>query len=130
MRFLLSVAVVSLSLFATACGAPKAGDKCDTTGFLCESSQTAMECKLGVWVSLPCKGSGGCVRDGDTVKCDMSGNAEGDACASSAAGKGLCTMDGKATLECREDMSGNLVLTKTNTCRTCTVTGDQVICQP
>lgn len=130
MRFLLTtVAVASLSLFS-ACGAPKAGDKCDTTGFLCESAASAMECKLGAWVSLPCKGPGGCVREGDTVKCDMSGNMVGDACASSAAGKGLCTADGMATLECREDMSGNLVLTQTNTCRTCTVTGDQVICQP
>ncbi|MEW6433696.1 MAG: hypothetical protein AB1730_19490 [Myxococcota bacterium] len=130
MRSLLSsFAVLSLSLFATACGSPKAGDKCDTTGFLCESAQSAMECKLGVWVSLPCKGPGGCVREGDTVKCDMSGNMEGDACASSAAGKGLCS-GMTATLECREDMNGNLVLTKTNDCRTCTVTGDQVICQP
>jgi hypothetical protein len=59
----------------------------------------------------------------------MSGNMEGDACASSDAGKGLCS-GMTATLECREDMNGNLVLTKTNDCRTCTVTGDQVICQP
>jgi hypothetical protein len=123
------VTVVSLSLLP-ACGTPKAGDKCDTAGFLCESSASAMECKLGVWVSLPCKGPGGCVREGDTVKCDMSGNTAGDACASSAAGKGLCTPDGTATLECREDMNGNLVLVKTNTCRSCTVQGDQVICQP
>jgi hypothetical protein len=90
-----------------------------------------MECKLGVWVSLPCKGPGGCVRQDKVVKCDMSGNMAGDACASSAAGKGLCAADGLSTLECREEaMSGNLVLTKTNTCRTCSIVGEQVVCQP
>ena len=121
----LSLAVLSLSLLASACGSPKAGDKCDTTGFLCEGTTAALECKVGVWASLPCKGPGGCTRTGDTVKCDMSANVEGDACASTAEGKGLCTTDGLGTLECRD---GKLV--KTNTCRTCTVTGDQVICQP
>lgn len=125
MRPLLFLSVASLSLLATACGSPKAGDTCDTTGFLCESKTVALECKVGAWVSLPCKGPGGCAREGDTVKCDMSLNVEGDECASSAEGKGLCTSDGLATLECRD---GKLV--KTNTCRTCTVTGDQVICQP
>jgi len=120
-----SLAVLSVSLLASACGSPKAGDKCDTTGFLCESTTAALECKVGAWVSLPCKGPGGCTRNGDTVKCDMSGNVEGDACASTAEGKGLCTSDGLGTLECRD---GKLV--KTNTCRSCTVTGDQVICQP
>ena len=44
---------------------------------------------------------------------------------SSAQGRGLCTKDMQGTLECRE---GTLV--KTNSCRSCTVTGDQVICSP
>ncbi|MEW5738268.1 MAG: hypothetical protein AB1938_05045 [Myxococcota bacterium] len=125
MRTFPLVVVSSLALLASACGSPKAGDKCDTAGFLCESTTAALECKVGAWVSLPCKGPGGCKREGDTVKCDMSANVEGDACASTAEGKGLCTTDGMGTLECR-----NGVLVKTNTCRTCAVTGDQVICQP
>jgi hypothetical protein len=121
-----SLLVVSaLVLFAFACGSPKAGDQCDTTGFLCESNAAALECKVGAWVALPCRGLGGCKRQGNTVTCDMSANVEGDACASTAEGKGLCTTDGLGTLECRD---GRLV--KTNTCRTCTVVGDQVICQP
>lgn len=125
MRSLRLVLFVSLSLLSVACGSPKAGDKCDTTGFLCESAATALECKVGAWTSLPCKGTNGCKREGDVVKCDMSGNDENDACASTAEGKGLCTKDGLGTLECRD---GKLI--KTNTCRTCTVSGDTVICQP
>jgi hypothetical protein len=119
-----SLIVAVLPLLA-ACGGAKAGDKCDTTGFLCENATNALECKLGAWVELPCKGTTGCERSGEVVKCDMSGNVENDACASSAEGKGLCTQDGLATLECRD---GKLV--KTNDCRSCTVTGETVVCQP
>jgi hypothetical protein len=55
----------------------------------------------------------------------MRGNLEGDACASTAQGRGLCTADGMGTLECR---SGTLV--KTNTCRTCTEDMGMVVCTP
>lgn len=119
--------VFAAVIFVTAagCSSAKAGDKCDTSGFLCADATTALECKVGAWVSLPCKGSGGCKRTSDTVTCDMSGNVEGDACASSAEGKGLCSADGTATFECRD---GKLV--KTNTCRSCSIVGDNVVCQP
>ncbi|MBM4782322.1 MAG: hypothetical protein GQE15_31990 [Archangiaceae bacterium] len=84
-----------------------------------------MECVSRTWRGLPCRGPGGCTTDGGTTSCDMNGNLEADACASSFEGKGLCTADGGGTLECR---SGLLV--KTNICRTCMVSGDVVICQP
>ena len=126
MRLSLQLALLSVvSVFTVACGTPVAGEKCEATGFLCESAASAMECRVGVWTSLPCKGVNGCKREGDLVKCDMTGNAEGDACASSAEGKGLCTSDGQGTLECRD---GKLL--KTNTCRTCSVSGELVTCQP
>lgn len=125
MRLLQLSALVVFALTSVACGTPKAGDTCNVSGFVCESSASALECKVGTWVSLPCKGINGCKREGDVVKCDMTGNAENDACASSAEGKGLCTSDGQGTLECRE---GKLV--KTNTCRSCTVANDLVTCQP
>jgi hypothetical protein len=123
MRRLLLLLPAALFLFA--CGSPKAGDKCSTNGFLCQDGANALECKLGSWVQLPCRGSSGCTKSGDTVQCDMTADLEGDNCASSAEGKGLCTADGTATLECRD---GKLV--KTNTCRTCTVQNDQVVCTP
>lgn len=133
MRTSLHFALVAvLSLFTVGCGTPVAGESCNVTGFLCESAASALECKLGKWTSLPCKGTNGCKREGDVVKCDMTGNAEGDACASSAVGKGLCTADGLATLECRDSATPGegSKLVKTNTCRTCTVSGDLVTCQP
>jgi hypothetical protein len=118
--------MVSLAaLVFAACGSPSAGDKCSSNGFLCANAANALECKLGVWVALPCRGPGGCVKSGDTVKCDMSADQEGDKCASSAEGKGLCTTDMTATLECRD---GTLV--KTNPCRTCTISNDMVNCTP
>jgi hypothetical protein len=127
-RLLLLVA--SSSILAAACGSPRAGDKCDTSGFLCADAVTALECKTSAWVALPCKGPNGCKRDADLVKCDMSGNVEGDLCASSAIGKGLCTAEKLGTLECRDDGQGNAKLVKTHTCRSCAVSGDSVVCQP
>jgi hypothetical protein len=124
MRTLLPVFVVS-SLILASCGGARVGDPCSSSGFWCESANAALECKVGKWVSLPCKGGNGCKREGDVVRCDMSGNTEGDACASSAERKGLCTADGKATLECIDG-----VLKRTNVCRTCMVSGETVLCQP
>lgn len=119
---LVVVAVVA-SLFL-ACGGANAGDDCDQTGFLCQDASNALECRVGKWTVLPCRGPGGCSKSGETVKCDMSGNQVGDACASTAEGKGLCNSNGTATLECRQG-----ALVQTNTCATCTVAGDQVVCQ-
>lgn len=121
----------------TACGSAAPGGPCDTTGFLCHDNVTALECQLGKWVSLPCRGPNGCQREGAIIKCDMSGNMEGDACATSAVGSGLCSADMKATLECRNDPAAMTnTLKKTNTCRTCSVMRnattmkDEVVCQP
>jgi hypothetical protein len=126
MRLPIQLALVaSLSVFSFACGSPTAGEQCSQTGFLCESAASALECRVGTWASLPCKGPNGCKREGDLVKCDMTGNSEGDNCASSAEGKGLCTSDNAGVLQCRD---GKLV--KTNTCRSCSVSGDVVTCQP
>lgn len=101
------------------------GGACAQVGFFCFGPSTALECKVGRWVGLPCRGPRGCMTDGGATSCDMTGNLEADACASSSEGKGLCTADGGGTLECQ---SG--VLVKTNICRTCAVSGDVVTCQP
>jgi hypothetical protein len=123
MRLSRSLVFAFLSLFG--CGAPMANDTCNATGFLCEAASSALECRAGKWVSLPCRGPNGCKREGEVVKCDMTGNAIDDACASTAEGKGLCSADSKATLECRD---GKLV--QTHTCRSCSVAADVVTCQP
>jgi hypothetical protein len=125
MRFFVGLVVIGVLGVGSGCGTPKAGDKCNTTGFYCADTSMALECRSGVWFSLPCKGQGGCVRDADLIRCDMSGNAVGDNCAASAEAKGLCAQDGRSTLECRD---GTLV--KTNTCSSCSVVGEEISCTP
>ncbi|MFO0600477.1 MAG: hypothetical protein U0228_34530 [Myxococcaceae bacterium] len=106
------------------CEAINAGSStCNVSGFLCADRATALECKVGMWARLPCRGDGGCLNSMGTITCDMNGAIEGDACASSAEGRGLCTDGG--TLECRD---GRFV--KTNTCRSCVVQNDTVVCTP
>ena len=107
------------------CGSPKPGEKCDTSGFFCADSRSALECRNGSWVSLPCKGTGGCARDTDVIRCDMSGNVVGDLCATSAEAKGLCAPDGLSVLECRDGK-----IEKTSSCSSCEVVGDQISCTP
>ncbi len=122
-RFALLLSIASLPMLA--CGSVAVGGSCNTVGFLCADVTAALECKNGLWVKLPCKGTNGCKHEGDVVTCDMSSNDEGDNCSSSAQGTGLCAKDLKGILECRE---GKLV--KTHICRSCAVTNDQVICTP
>jgi hypothetical protein len=112
------------SLVLSACGV-KAGDSCEGGGYTCSSETEALECRDKEWRALPCKGPSGCTEDDQTVSCDLRGNVEGDTCAASAEGRGLCTADGKAVLECR---MGTLVQVKT--CGTCTMDTARVICQP
>ena len=121
----LTFLALAASISLLACGSTKEGDKCDTNGFLCSDTTAALECKGGVWVKLPCRGTAGCTRASDTISCDMSADLENDNCASTAEGRGLCTTDMMGTLECRDG-----VLVKTNTCRSCMVNGDQVVCSP
>ncbi len=112
------------SLVLSACGV-KAGDKCQGHDYTCSSDAESLECRDKVWRALPCRGPAGCTERNQTVHCDLTGNVEGDACAASAEGRGLCTADGKAVLECR---MGQLV--QIRTCGTCTMDSTRVNCQP
>ncbi|NMO16716.1 hypothetical protein HPC49_23725 [Pyxidicoccus fallax] len=112
------------SFLLAGCG-QSAGDSCEGSGFVCQEEVLALECRNGVWREVPCRGPLGCRETDDAVRCDTSNNRAGDACASSAEGRGLCRPDGLAVLECRQG-----VLEETATCSACSVTGDQVTCQP
>ncbi|PTL77295.1 hypothetical protein [Vitiosangium sp. GDMCC 1.1324] len=112
------------SLLLSGCGT-QAGDSCSGSGYLCASEKEALECRDKVWRALPCKGPAGCSVSAQSINCDMTGNVDGDACAASAEGRGLCTADRKAVLECR---MGTLVQVKT--CSACTMSGDLVTCNP
>jgi hypothetical protein len=112
------------SLLLSACGV-KAGDSCSGGGYTCASETEALECRDKEWRTLQCRGASGCSEAEGTINCDMMGNVAGDACAASAEGRGLCTADGKAVLECRMG-----VLVQVKTCGTCAMDSTRVICQP
>lgn len=118
-----AVSVVGSLLFAGC--SQGAGDSCDGSGFICQEDVLALECRSGTWREVPCRGPLGCRETDDAVRCDTSNNRAGDACASSAEGKGVCRADGRAVLECREG-----VLVETASCSSCKVEGDEVTCQP
>jgi len=125
MRLSIQFATLALcSFFSFSCGSPSAGTSCNVSGFVCESSASVLECQAGTWVSLPCKGPNGCSREGDMVKCDMTGNVANDACPAVAETKGFCTADNQGALQC---LAGKLVL---RSCRTCSVSNEQVTCTP
>jgi hypothetical protein len=108
-----------------ACGGPQPGKSCNRTGYYCMDKDSAAECRDGVWVELPCRGPGGCASSGGNISCDMSANLPGDACAASQEGHGLCSATKTAIYECRD---GTLV--QTQECRACSISNNQVTCQP
>jgi len=115
---------LSIALGLAACGAPMAGDGCNSQGYLCQDASTALECREGVWTGLPCRGPEGCAHLSIGVTCDTSASMEGDACAASAEARGICTQDGSALLECRR---GTFV--KTRSCRSCVEESGQLVCR-
>lgn len=122
-RFLALLSLVGC-LFLAGCGGPDAGDSCNSSGYVCSSEAEALECRQGAWRALPCRGALGCQEVDGSIRCDTSANAAGDNCALSAEGRGLCSADGLALLECRMG-----VLVETQTCSACSQTGSQVVCQ-
>lgn len=114
-----------LLLLSLACGGPRAGDLCNQPGATCESTTRALECRGGAWVAIPCRGPGGCTVSSELVNCDFTGAQVGDACGTPQEDKGVCAPDGRATLVCR-----NGTFQMSMVCRTCTVSGATISCQP
>jgi hypothetical protein len=112
------------ALLLAACG-PSAGSSCRGGGYVCSDEKEALECRSGTWRALPCKGPLGCVELEGSIRCDMSGNVAGDACALSSEGRGLCSASGTALLECRMG-----VLVEIRQCSTCSMSNTRVICEP
>ena len=122
---ILAGATASLLLFVACGGAQVPGGSCNSPGLVCKDPSAALECHGGRWALLPCRGPAGCMASGSEILCDASADVAGDGCALAEEGLGMCSIDGLATLECRDS-----VLFKTNTCSSCAVSGGLVICQP
>lgn len=122
----LAVAAVALALvLAGGCGSPQEGTECQGTGYRCRDPYSALECRDGTWVYLPCRGLDGCRREGNQITCDVSLAQLGDNCPSSMEGAGVCSVGGGALYVCR-----NLKFEMASTCRTCMLSGAQLVCQP
>ncbi|HEX3597163.1 MAG TPA: hypothetical protein VHU80_18775 [Polyangiaceae bacterium] len=108
-----ALAGVALGAAATACHhEPGPGDDCKPTDIRCVEPHTELACQKGVFVPVPCKGPAGCKEDGKHLACDVTGNAEGDACSTDEEGTAVCIGDlrritcraGKQTIDfCRGD---------------------------
>jgi hypothetical protein len=117
---LLGVAVLA----GLACGPPRAGDPCRTSGgFRCENATTALECRAGSWAAMACRGPGGCTIAGAEVSCDLQGNVAGDLCPLAKENQGLCGPGGLSMLQCRAG-----VLVTTSVCARCAVVAGNVVC--
>jgi hypothetical protein len=76
---------------ATACHhEPGPGDECKPSDIRCVKPHTELACQKGVFVPVPCKGPAGCKEDGKHLACDVTGNAEGDACSTDEEGAAIC----------------------------------------
>jgi hypothetical protein len=88
---------VAVSLALIACR-PKPGDACRTGDGECTSGPDALVCVDRAIVAMTCKGPAGCSKG--PLRCDWSGNAEGDACYEAPAGAQRCAPDGRARVSC------------------------------
>jgi hypothetical protein len=107
---------------------PKAGAPCSEQGRrACADPATALVCEGGVFRAFSCKGRGGCAALVDGAACDLSGNAEGEACPEGEPGT-FCSADGKRELACR---GGKITGRACNGEHRCSATGDRsTACDP
>lgn len=104
---------------------PKEGDPCNA-GVRCRDDQSMLSCEAGTFVSIPCRGPGGCSVSGTKLLCDPRGNLPGDRCAAANEERGFCSAsDPNAALICRNGVFATLE------CRgECEDDGNQVWCAP
>src|SRR5215471_2394910 len=61
-------------------GRPHEGDRCTVNRGVCADDRTALTCEDGRLVAAPCRGPQGCQERSGSVRCDVSGNRDGDRC--------------------------------------------------
>ena len=118
-------------LVLSQCKAPKPtpGAPC-TIGnnrFLCSDPSTAMLCRNGTWVDVPCRGPQGCSGMDTSPSCDDDLARAGEACLMPPSGDNLaCSTDKLDELTC---VAGHWGLTRT--CKgpkKCAITGNVISC--
>jgi hypothetical protein len=99
-RFVLVVLSVLGLVLVAGCTKAKPGDPCKKGTALCVDARTQVTCQDGRFISSPCRGADGCRREGQSIRCDVSANNDGDVCSTDNDGSGGCAVDGKAIIGC------------------------------
>jgi hypothetical protein len=112
-----AAAVVLVGAVAACRDKPAAGGACRVLDQLvCAAGDRALVCEASAaaggasgtsaWVAVPCRGSRGCARRGDTDECDDTVAAGGDACPRNPPLDYACTADKAQALVCKEGRFG------------------------
>lgn len=124
MRTALVLAVVFLAF--PGCGGAREGGVCSGEGYHCEGGDAVLECRDGHWLSLPCGGPQGCASVFGGITCDISGNQVSDGCPTAMEGTGFCRGTAPLSLfACRGHQ-----LVKVSDCSSCTVSTNNIVCNP
>jgi hypothetical protein len=84
-------------------GKPTPGAACQAVEEpLCAGSDRALMCHAGTWVEVSCKGSGGCIHQGNADECDDTAAALDDPCPRNPPVDYACTKDARAALVCKD----------------------------
>jgi hypothetical protein len=78
---------------------PVADAGCTPSLLACQDARTALLCRNGAFVEMPCGGPDGCISVATGAECDDRIAREGDVCAEPE--DLACTPDGRAELRCR-----------------------------
>ena len=121
-----TVAVALLALGG--CQGSRVGEACTAGQEDCEGNGTALECRNGKFVAVPCRGPTGCqVSLNNTVTCDTSLSRPGDGCRQSEEELAMCDpQDATSILVCT---GGNWVTFVCTDGATCTDDGDRLSCE-
>jgi hypothetical protein len=94
--------------------------------YVCSDERSALLCRDGKRVPMPCRGPKGCAGTGDASKCDDDLAAAGDVCAMTLNENYACTLDHGSEVKCKDGVFGVV-----RTCRgpkKCAVNGDLINC--
>jgi hypothetical protein len=106
---------------------PAAGDPCPVPNkYVCADTTSALLCRDGRRVPMPCRGPNGCFGEGDASKCDDDLGVAGDVCFMTLNENYACTPDHGSEVKCKD---GTFAVVRT--CKgpkKCVVEGDVVHC--
>ena len=104
---MLGLAATVLGVVAACRSKPAPGAPCRVPDQLvCAAADGALVCEGGAWTPVPCRGTRGCVRSGETDDCDDTVGAEGDACPLNPPLDYACTADHSRALVCKDGRYG------------------------